>query len=92
MAIVNDTTMTIRVNSDTKKEAQELFSELGLDMSTAVNMFLKASIRKEAIPFEVSRKEVPNYKTAKAIKRSSESSNMIGPFDSVEEVMAYLDA
>ena len=92
MAIINDTTMTIRVNSDTKKEAQELFSELGLDMSTAVNMFLKASIRKEAIPFEVSRKEVPNYKTLKAIKRSSEEKNMVGPFDSVEEVMAYLDA
>ena len=41
------------MDSEVKKEAQELFSEFGLDMTTAINIFLRQSIRERALPFEL---------------------------------------
>ncbi|MCL2566400.1 MAG: type II toxin-antitoxin system RelB/DinJ family antitoxin [Defluviitaleaceae bacterium] len=46
-----NTSMNIRMDSEVKKEAQELFAQFGLDMTTAVNMFLRQSIRQRGIPF-----------------------------------------
>ena len=45
------TSMNIRMESEVKKQAQELFAHFGLDMTTAVNMFLRQSIRQRGIPF-----------------------------------------
>jgi len=92
MASLNDTTMTIRVNSTTKRKAQQLFNELGLDMSTAINIFLKKSVREERIPFELSKSEKPNLATRKAITRAEKGENLVGPFKTVEEAMDYLNA
>jgi len=39
------------MDSEIKKKAQELFAQFGLDMTTAVNMFLRQSIRQRGIPF-----------------------------------------
>lgn len=39
MAARADTSMTIRMNKDVKREAQQIFSDLGLDMTTAINIF-----------------------------------------------------
>jgi len=39
------------MESEVKKQAQELFAHFGLDMTTAVNMFLRQSIRQRGIPF-----------------------------------------
>lgn len=46
----------INLDPDLKISAQELFADLGLDMTTAVTMFLKAAVREQGIPFEISRK------------------------------------
>ncbi|MBQ3318422.1 type II toxin-antitoxin system RelB/DinJ family antitoxin [Candidatus Saccharibacteria bacterium] len=92
MASLNDTTMTIRVNSVTKKRAQTLFNELGMDMSTAINVFLKRSVEEERIPFEVGKVREPNLKTRRAINRARSEKNLVGPFETVEEAMKYLDA
>ena len=92
MATTNDTTMTIRTNGEIKKCAAELFNDLGLDMSSAINMFLRECIRKDGIPFEVSRKEIPNRKTRRAIKNAVKGKNMVGPFETVEELMESLNA
>ena len=43
--------MTIRMDNEVKRQAQELFAHFGLDIATAVNMFLKQSIRQRGIPF-----------------------------------------
>ena len=48
----------IRVDSDIKKEATALFSVLGLDMSSAVNLFLHQCVLRGGLPFSV---EVPSY-------------------------------
>lgn len=53
---MSTTSMNIRVNSEVKKQAEELFAVFGLNMTTAVNMFLRQSIRKQAVPFELSLK------------------------------------
>ncbi|MDO4967334.1 MAG: type II toxin-antitoxin system RelB/DinJ family antitoxin [Candidatus Saccharibacteria bacterium] len=92
MASLNDTTMTIRVNSATKKQAQSLFSELGMDMSTAINVFLKRAVQEERIPFEVGKVKEPNLKTRQAIKRVEDKKDLVGPFNTVEEAMEYLNA
>lgn len=51
------TNINVRVDADLKKSAEELFSDLGLNMSTAINMFLKAAVNYEGIPFELKRVE-----------------------------------
>lgn len=49
----------IRIDEDLKKQAVELFAQLGLDMSSAMNMFLRQCVLHEGIPFNV---ELPKYK------------------------------
>ena len=49
----------IRIEEDVKKQAVELFNQLGIDMSSAVNMFLRQSIMRGGLPFSV---EIPRYK------------------------------
>ncbi len=58
-------TITIRVDEDTKECANKVLKEVGLDMSTAVNMFLKQVIRTNGLPFNVSA-EKPNKVTMNA--------------------------
>lgn len=48
----------ITIDSETKAKAQELLADLGLDLSTAVNIFLRQMIRDNAFPFTV-RREAP---------------------------------
>lgn len=48
----------IRIDSHVKKQANELFSELGMDMSSAVNIFLRQCIMRGGLPF---KEEVPQY-------------------------------
>ncbi len=61
-------TISLRVDEDVKKEAETLFCKLGLNMSTAINIFLKQSVREQAIPFKI--REVPNKTTIAAIKEA----------------------
>lgn len=56
----------ISMDAEIKKEAQALFSDFGLNLTTAINLFLRQSIREQRIPFEITRK-VPNAETIEAI-------------------------
>ena len=89
---INNTTMTIRTNKEIKEQAQALFADLGMDLSTAVNLFLRQSVKEDALPFRPDRKEIPNRKTRKAIKNAVRGKNMVGPFKTTDELMEYLDA
>ena len=52
--ISNETTAySVRLDPDLKEEAIELFSQLGLTLSSAVNVFLRQSLREQGIPFIV---------------------------------------
>ena len=61
------TSTNISIDTEIKAKAQELFADLGLDLSTAINMFLRQSVRENAIPFNITR-EVPNAETIEAIE------------------------
>lgn len=49
-------TVAVRVDAQLKDEATKLFQSLGLDMSTAVKMFLIQSVKTQSIPFEIKNK------------------------------------
>ncbi|MBQ9029581.1 type II toxin-antitoxin system RelB/DinJ family antitoxin [Candidatus Saccharibacteria bacterium] len=86
-----DTAITFRTNSKTKRQAQKLFSNLGMDTSTALNIFLKKSLQTGGIPFEVTT-EQPNHITLAAIDDAMNDNNMSGPYESVDDLMEALDA
>lgn len=83
--------VTIRVDEDIKKQADLLFNELGMSLSTAFNIFLRQSVREQGLPFAVS-KHVPNEVTLAAMNAAERGEDLYGPFDSVEELMEALDA
>ena len=45
---------SVKLDEETKKEAQKLFKDLGLNLSTAINIFLKQAVREKGIPFYIS--------------------------------------
>jgi DNA-damage-inducible protein J len=58
------TNINIRTDSELKTKSQTVLTNLGLDMSTAINVFLKQVVYRQAIPFEIAKPSVKN-KTAK---------------------------
>ncbi|MCI5677579.1 MAG: type II toxin-antitoxin system RelB/DinJ family antitoxin [Candidatus Faecisoma sp.] len=65
--ISNAINMSFRVDKDLKKQADELFKNLGMNTSVALNMFLTQSVREQSIPF-IPSMEVPNSRLIKAIE------------------------
>ncbi len=61
------TNLNIRTDKAIKEQAEAIFNKLGLNMTTAVNMFLRTTIRENGIPFDL-RLDVPNEVTASAIE------------------------
>ena len=45
--------VTVRIDENLKKQAEMLFNDMGLNMTTAFNLFIKAVIRQNKIPFEI---------------------------------------
>jgi len=87
----NTTNLNIRVDVEVKRQAEAIFSELGLNMSTAMNMFLRYSVRYGGIPFEL-RIEEPNTKTLAAIDDVNNNRNMSKTFNSVNTLLEDLNA
>ncbi len=61
------TNLNIRTEKVVKDQAEEIFNELGLNMTTAINIFLRTAIREHGIPFDL-KLDVPNDTTAAAIE------------------------
>ena len=61
------TNLNIRTDKEIKDQAEHIFSELGLNMTTAINVFLRTTIRENGIPFEL-KLDIPNAATSAAIK------------------------
>ena len=64
MATVN---MSIRMDTELKKQADAMFADMGLNMTTAMNIFLRQVVRQGRIPFEIAT-DIPNTETLDAIK------------------------
>lgn len=86
MAIIN-----VRVDENVKKQANELFEDLGLDMSTALNLFLRQAIRYGGIPFEIRK---PNEETLDAmdeVRRIRNGELKAKRYNNVEEMFTDLE-
>ena len=82
----------IRIDPNIKREATALFSNLGLDMSSAVNLFLHQCVLRGGLPFAV---EVPQYSDkmldAMAEARKISRDPDIKGYNSMDELKAALD-
>ncbi len=82
-------TLQVRIDDTLKAQADTLFSSLGLDTSTAIRIFLNASVENDGIPFSVQHKTVPDS-LLEAIYDSRLRRNLNGPFNSAEEAVASM--
>lgn len=60
------TNVSIRMDTELKAQADELFAELGMNLSTAFNIFVRQSLHEGGIPFEI-RTDRPNKETIAAM-------------------------
>ena len=61
------TNLNVRTNHEIKSQAEAIFSELGLTMTAAINIFLRASIREHGMPFPLTI-DTPSSITKDAIE------------------------
>ena len=87
---MSKTSMSIRLDSEVKEQAQQVFSNLGMDMTTAFNIFLRQAIQYQGLPFDV-RLDV-NRKLLEVLMDLDQNRNMSQPFESVSDLMEDLRA
>ena len=87
------TNLNIRIEKTVKDQAEEIFNELGLNMTTAINIFLRSSIREHGIPFDL-KLDVPNDTTAIAIAEGKKLLNdpNAPKYSSMDDLKAALEA
>lgn len=85
------TTIHVRIDEEVKRNLEKFCEEAGLNISVAINMFAKAVIREQRLPFEVSL-NTPNSETIRAIEDAQKRKNLSRPFNSVTELMEDLNA
>ena len=85
---MNTTVINIKTDKNLKKDAQKLAKNFGLPLSIVVNTYLREFVRERRIVF--SEPPMPNAKTRKildkAIKDIKEGKNLVGPFETAEEM------
>ena len=65
-------TVSIRMEEDLKQNFENFCDDIGMTMSTAMNVFARQSLRENRIPFEISSDETPNERTIAAMKEGEE--------------------
>lgn len=83
----------IRIDETVKAQATSLFNDLGMDMSSAVNIFLRQCLLHGGLPFMV---EVPNYsqKTLEALEEAKQISRdeAVASYDNLADLKKALEA
>ena len=82
----------IKIDSGLKRESQKLFESLGLNLSAAVNIFLRQAVREQAIPFRAGA-PMPNEETLEAVnevKRMKENPSFGKTYSNVDQMMEEL--
>ena len=85
------TNLNIRMDKKVKEDAEKIFGELGLNMTSAINIFLRASIRESGIPFAL-KLDVPNEETMRAIEEAKRITldDGVETFDNMEDLKESL--
>ena len=86
------TNLNIRTDKEIKEAAEKIYSSLGLNMTTAINMFLRASIRESGIPFDL-KLDIPNDETIKAIEEGImiAKDNKVRAYDNMDDLRKALE-
>ncbi len=89
----NTSNVSFRIDADIKNQADRLFSQLGLNMTTAFNIFLRQSIREGCIPFSITV-NTPNAETIAALLEAERITGdaAAAGFADVEEALRELKA
>lgn len=85
------TNLSIRMDRELKEQAEQLFSELGMNMTTAFNIFVRQAVRQGKIPFEISL-NIPNAETIAAMEEANKMSRdpKAKRYSSFEELVAEI--
>ena len=86
------TNLNIRTDKEVKEAAEKIYSSLGLNMTTAINMLLRASIRESGIPFDL-KLDIPSDETIKAIEegRMIAKDKNVTAYDSMDDLREALE-
>ena len=77
---------SIKIDAKTKKEAQELFKDMGRSLTAAINIFLKQAVREQRIPFYVGQ---PKYREEvyQAMRDVGQGKNLSKSYRSAKEMI-----
>ncbi|WP_337546798.1 type II toxin-antitoxin system RelB/DinJ family antitoxin [Holdemanella biformis] len=89
--MANTTNFSVRMDSDIKKQCEAMYSELGINLTTAINVFLRQSLRVGGFPFDV-RIEKPNKETIAAMLEAEHIAHdsSVKRYSDVEEALKAL--
>lgn len=92
MQFTGTTNFTVRLDSRVKAEAEKLFSDLGMTLSGAFNIFLHQALQVQGLPFAV-RREHPNQTTLAAMSEAVKLAHdpKARTYGTVEELMQDMD-
>lgn len=85
------TTFSVRMDKDIKSQCETMYGELGINLTTAINVFLRQSLRAGGFPFDV-RLDKPNQETIVAMTEANSLAHNpnIKKYSDVEEALAEL--
>ena len=92
MITVANTSINIRMDADLKKQFEAFCADMGMTMTTAINVFARKAVRENRIPFEISG-DVPNTETGEAIrevKRMKADPEFGKTYSNVDQMMEEL--
>ncbi len=84
--------INIRVDENIKAQANELFEELGLDMTTALNLFLRQAINYGGIPFEIKKPNESTLDAMEEVRKIRKGELSAKKYDDLGEMFADLEA
>jgi DNA-damage-inducible protein J len=86
------TNINIRMDENIKKQAEDLFADMGLNMTTAVNVFVRQTLRQGGIPFEITTETDQFYSSANmkrlehSIKQMEQGNVVVKTMDELESM------
>jgi len=87
---MSQTNLTIRIDEGLKQQAETLFNGIGLNITTAINVFFRQAIREQSIPFEL--KPVDLYFTGDVLDRLRLSLQQAEQGEVIYKTLAELEA
>ena len=88
MANVN---VNVQMDEKLKKQFEDFCNDVGMNMTTAFNLFAKKTVKEYRIPFEIGN-DVPNAETKKSIEDAQKGIGLSRGFSTIEELMEDLNA